>query len=89
MGRSRDVPLYLKAIALAYRYDLGLTIAEIAERLSIHKNTLQTLFTRTRRRAQSSELADLLRHLENDSSRGLQPRIPPGSAAAAAAREAH
>lgn len=77
--KSPNVPLSIRAIAVAYRFDLDMPIAEIATRLSQPVGTLKTLFRRIQHRAQSNMVLDLVRHLEDTPRTGRPSKIEPGS----------
>jgi hypothetical protein len=76
---SLEVPLSIRAIAIAYRYDLDMPVAEIATRLSQPESTLKKLLLRVKHRAQSDQLLDLLRHIEDLLRQGRPRKIEPGS----------
>jgi hypothetical protein len=88
MAPSSEVPLSIRAIAIAYKFDLHLTEPEISQRLSVPERTLRNLFKRTKERAQSSELNELLLYIHDLPGRGRKPHIQPGSAENTAIREA-
>ena len=87
MSHSSEVPLSIRAIAIAYKFDLHLPESEISSRLSVNKRTLQKLFKRTKERAQSSKLNELLLYIHDLPGRGRKPHIQPDSAENTAIRE--
>jgi hypothetical protein len=74
-----EVPLSIRAIAVAYRYDLAMPLAEIATRLSQPEAALKTLLLRVKHRAQSDQLLDLIQHIEDLKRTGRPSKIKPGS----------
>lgn len=91
MVRTSEVPLGLRAAAVAYRFDLGMKLSDISSRLSIHKNTLQSLLERVQQRVQSKDIHEILAdesHISNGPRPGRPRLVEPGSAQSFAVREA-
>jgi hypothetical protein len=84
---SMDIPLSIRAIAIAYKFDLHLRESEIATRLSVQERTLRKIFKRAKERAQSNEWRELLLYIESQPGRGRKPHIQPGSLESVAIRE--
>jgi hypothetical protein len=84
---SMDIPLSIRTIAIAYKFDLHLRESEIATRLSVQERTLRKIFKRAKERAQSNEWRELLLYIENQPGRGRKPYIQPGSLESVAIRE--
>jgi hypothetical protein len=83
MVRRSEVPLGLRAAAVAYRFDLGMKIDDISQRLSIHKNTLQSLFKRVQERIQTGDIHRILAdesNITNEPRPGRPRLVKPGSA---------
>lgn len=87
MPGGSDIDYAIRAIAVAYYFDLEMPQAEIANRLPIHKNTLQSLIARVRSRSTSNQLPDVLQHIKNKLGRGRRALVAPGSAESFAIRD--
>ena len=79
MAPSSEVPLSIRAIAIAYKFDLRLPDREISSRLSVPERTLRYLFKKAKEQAQGSEWHELLLYISNLPGRGRKPHIRPGS----------
>ena len=88
MAPSSEVPLSIRAIAIAYKFDLRLPDREISSRLSVPERTLRYLFKKAKEQAQGSEWHELLLYISNLPGRGRKPHIRPGSLESVAIREA-
>jgi hypothetical protein len=93
MAPSSEIPLTLRAVIIAYRFDLGWEHKAIAKQLSIHRDVIKSLCQRTRKRSEAKEqrqnalkLCILLKYIENEPGRGRKQRAQPGSALAIAVR---
>lgn len=88
MPPSPEVSLSIRAIAIAYKFDLRLQDREISSRLSVPERTLRHLFKKAREHAQGSDWKDKLLHIYDLPGRGRKPHIQPGSLESVAIREA-
>jgi hypothetical protein len=88
MAPSSEVPLSIRAIAIAYKFDLRFTDREISSRLSVPERTLRYLFLKAKQQAQGSEWQELLLYISDLPGRGRKPHIQPGSLESVAIREA-
>ena len=87
MAPSSEVPLSIRAIAIAYKFDLRLTDREISSRLSVPERTLRYLFLKAKQQAQGTEWKELLLYISNLPGRGRKPYIQAGSFESVAIRE--
>jgi hypothetical protein len=87
MAPSSEVSLSIRAIAIAYKFDLHLLEPKISNRLSVPERTLRDLFKKVKEHAQSNELYELLLHIYNLPGRRRKPYIQPDSAKNTAIRE--
>jgi hypothetical protein len=88
MPPSLEVPLSIRAIAIAYKFDLRLRDREISSRLSVPERTLRHLFLKVKHLAQGSDWKDKLLYIYDQPGRGRKPHIQPGSIETVAIREA-
>jgi hypothetical protein len=93
MGTSPDIPLPLRAVIIAYRFDLGWQYAAIAKQLSLNYEAIKSLCQRVKKRCEDAEqrqntdrLDLLLRYIDYRENTGRKPRAEPGSALALAVR---
>ena len=87
MPKSQEIPLEVRAIILAYRFQLQFTFDEIADRLLQSKSTIHSFCNRVYKDAQSDDLFTLLEHVKNNAGRGRKELVKPGSRASVAIRE--
>jgi hypothetical protein len=87
MPNSLKVPLLIRAIIIAYRFQMQLSYREIANKLSLNWSTVQMLCIRVYNEAQSDELHKLLLYIDTRPGRGRKKQIEPGSAESKAIRE--
>lgn len=77
-----------RAIILQYRFVDQLPYIVIATKVpGVTANAARMFCTRTRARARSSQIDDLLEHLHSKARSGAPRRVPPGSQAALRIRE--
>ena len=93
MPAGLEINIPLRAVIIAYRFDLGWQYKAISERLSIHEEAIKSLCQRTLKRCKDKEqsknqmrLDILLKYIENEPGRGRPRRAEPGSALALAVR---
>jgi hypothetical protein len=93
MPGGPEIDSNLRAIIIAYRFDLGWQYGAISERVSVHEEAIKSLCQRVSKRCQAQEqsknsrrLDILLKYIENEPGRGRPRRAEPGSALALAVR---
>ena len=94
MVSGPEIDLTLRAVIIAYRFDLGWQYKAISERLSVHEEAIKSLCQRTIKRSKDKEqsknqkrLDILLKYIENEPGRGRPRRAEPGSELALAVRK--
>ena len=87
MVLSPKVPLSIRAIAIAYKFDLRLQDREISSRLSVPKRTLRYLFKKAKSQVQGSKWKELLLYISDLLGRGRKRTIEPSSLESVAIRE--
>src|ERR1700759_4120393 len=88
MASSPDVSLSIRAIAIAYKFDLRFTDREISSRLSVPERTLRYLFLKAKQLAEGTDWKDKLLYISVQPGRGRKPHIQPGSLESVAIRQA-
>ena len=93
MTKGPDIPLNLRVVIIAYRFDLGWQYSAILERVSVHEEAIKSLCQRIFKRCQDKEqsknqrkLNILLEYIENEPRKGRPRRVEPRSALSLAVR---
>jgi hypothetical protein len=93
MAPSKELSLSIRAVIIAYRFDLGWEYKAIAKRLLVNHEAIKSLCQRVQKRSDTKEerrnsrkLHILLNYIDNEPGRGRPTRATPGSAIAMAVR---
>jgi hypothetical protein len=95
MDSRTEVPLSMRAVIIAYRFDLHWEYPAIAKQLSVPHDTIKKLCLRVKKRCEAQEqrqnaskLDYLLLYIENEPGRGRHRRCEPGSSLSLTVRRA-